>query len=365
MKKTLRITAIGATALLVACGSSDKKGSSAINVTYTGPTSSVALTSTAAIGGITTGATSSLAGISGASGGAVGATGVAGAKARANAQAAVALVGQILKATPSLAGVTQSQTQQCPGGGSETASFTVYDPDYPLAYVGDSVSVSFAACKDVDGSMVTGAFTMAITATDGALIGDLLSMAADTLYEVTLTFTDWVQIDPSGSFAGIDGEEVFGMYYDSGTGWLDSSISGTSLVAAEGLGQTITSAVKLSGPGNTGDYSLVAGARYPSGLDYAADADSSAVTARICSTDAGGCLEVETSPALVVAVGDGYPSSGTITYSDDMGRFVEITATDGVTGDITVYYDIGAGTVGPVYTTWDCLDQEDSSSCFP
>ena len=89
---------------------------------------------------------------------------------------------------------------------------------------------------------------------------------------------------------------------------------------------------------------------------------------RMCSTEIGGCIDVVTNPAFWQLATDSYPYVGAIKISDGRGAFVQLAATSG-TGSVDVTYDLdGPGvlpTVGPISTTWSCLEAEaDSSVCL-
>jgi len=163
------------------------------------------------------------------------------------------------------------------------------------------------------------------------------------------------------------GHAHFGLSYEpdlDGTGgWLMTSLSGSSLVVESGIDGVATQSARLSGV-DGGSYSMESGEHFPYGpSDFWPDYFSSAVSARICSTELGGCLDVVNDPPFVLGEYDYYPASGKLRVSDDAGHFVEVTATSAA-GAVTVTYDIGAGVQGPFATTWICLDAVDSTGCF-
>jgi len=254
--------------------------------------------------------------------------------------------------------------------GSVTYSASITDPYLNTLAVGDRFSVTYNACDDGLGEISAGSMSVTITASpDGQLfLFDPATMTPGALYEMTIVTSDLVVVDDLGNYSGTDGDMAVGQVFETdldGTGgWLMMSVSGNSLAFEEGADKVPLASARLTGIAG-GRYEMESGEHFavdPSGFP---DATSSAFTARICTSDLGGCLNVLTNPAFVVQGYDYFPSSGTMRVSDDSGHFVQVTATNGSTGAVDVSYDIGAGTVGPVSTTWGCLDQVDSSVCFP
>jgi hypothetical protein len=302
--------------------------------------------------------------ISGTAGGA-GILGAVGAGPKASTALALATLARIRRESPAaFTGVTQSQVTPCTTG-DITISATVADGTGATTSVGDGYQISFNNCTDSLGGRMTGTLGFTITATDGALFMDSPPvMNAGTTYSMAITYGAFAMVDSMGSFTGIDGNMTVSMLYASGTGWRTETITGSSIVFAAGSNGNITSSFEMAGPTAGGQYSILGGEHYPSGLTSFPDAQASGFTARLCSTEMAGCLKVVTNPALEVWDPDLYPSKGTMTFTDDAGRYITLTATNGVTGAVTVTYNIGAGVVGPKATTWSCLDQADSSACF-
>jgi hypothetical protein len=372
VKNVMRFVSLGTAAVLAACGGSSSGGGSSgpppIQIAYTGPTSSVSLDSTAAAGALVTGARTGLADFSSA-GSAATVIGAAGAGRRSSVQLALSAVEKFRTGgAASVKGVTQPDTQPCAVSGSSTSTVSFADPTLATLAVGDSFSVTYNACDDGLGEVSAGTVTVTITACpDGKMFLDPTSMTPGVLYEMTEVATDLVVVDSLGYYSGTDGDMAVGMVFETdldGTGgWLTMTVSGNSLAFAEGANGVALASAKLTGLAG-GRYALESGMHFPVDLYSSPDASSSAFTARICTSDLGGCLDVLTNPAFVVNGYDYYPSSGTMRTTDDAGHFVEVTATNGTTGAVTVTYDIGAGVVGPKATTWSCLDQADSSACF-
>ena len=245
------------------------------------------------------------------------------------------------------------------------------DPSGYTVSAGDRFSVTFNACNDGPGyGIIAGSETVIVGASpNGAsFFSDPTTMAPGVIYSMTVLISDFVIVDDLGYYSGIDGDMTVAMTFTTDdpyatSGWLTSSVSGSGIAFEAGFDKVATESAKLTGIAG-GHYSMESGAYYPYGLYDWPDAFSSDVSVRLCSTELGGCLNVQNSAPFIQGEYDSYPRSGTIEFSDDSGHFIELTATSSA-GNVTIYYDIGAGTVGPVYTTWGCLNQADSSACFP
>jgi hypothetical protein len=369
MKNVLRHLSIGLVAALAACGSSSSGGGSApaplVDIDYSGPLTSVAIDSAASVGSVATSANGSLGGFAGA-GDTSTVTGAAQAGPKVDVGVLLAALRKVGGA--SAVGVSESDTQLCAVSGSVVVRATYSDPTGATLRQGDTFSITFNACDD--GAGVTGgSMRLTITASpDGAMFfADPTTMTPGVLYEMTMVVTNFVTVDPYGYYSGMEGDMAVGMTWepdlDGMGGWLTSSISGTSIVVESGLNGVASQSASLSGVGG-GRYSMESGEHFAYGLtDYSPDFTSAAFSARVCSTELGGCLNVVNDPPFVLGAYALYPASGTLRVSDDSNRFVEVTATSAA-GNVTVSFDIGAGVQGPFATTWTCLDAVDSSSCF-
>lgn len=370
MKRFNQIASIAAAAALAGCSGGGSSGGGAapyIDVGYSGPTTAIAIDSTAAVASAVSSGAVSLGAFSGAAD--TGAIGAAGAQRRMAVKAALAaLARHHVPGGAVVAGVTQTDSQPCAVSGSVAFTASIADETGATLAAGDVISVSFNACDDGYG-ITAGSMSVRIDACpDNAYMLDPSMLAPGVVYGMTMTVTDFVNVDTLGYYAGLDGDESVTMVYqadgDGFGGWLTTTISGDHIAFEEGQDQVATSSARISGIG-VADYSLASGEHFPVDPTDWPDFTSSDVAVRLCATEIGGCINVETSSSILMDTLDGYPYAGTITYSDDSGRYVELTATDGATGAVTIYYDIGAGRVGPVYTTSDCLDQVDTSGCFP
>jgi hypothetical protein len=369
MKRFTKLVSIAAAATLAGCGSESQGGPAApyIDIGYTGPTTAIAITSTDAVAATVSAGGASLGGFSGAAD--TGAIAVAAPKERLAAKAALAALGRHhLGAGAVVAGVTSSGSQPCAVSGSISFSSTMADSTGETLAAGDTMSVSFNACDDGYG-VTAGTMTVRIDACpDNAYMLDPSMLAPGVTYGMTMTISDFVSVDELGYYAGIDGDETVSMVYtadgDGIGGWLTTTVSGDHVAFEEGYDGVAASSARIAGIG-TADYWMESGEHFPYDPSDFPDATSSALSVRLCSTELGGCVNVETSSDVLVDTAQLYPYAGTITYSDDAGHYVEVTATNGATGAVTIYYDIGAGRVGPIDTTSACLEQADTSGCFP
>lgn len=372
MNRFQHVVSIAAFAALAGCGSSGGGASAPyVDIGYTGPTTTVTLDSTATVASLVAGANevTTIAGT--VDTGAV-LTGVGKATPRVSVKAALAALSKLRTAGGAVvSGVTDSQTQPCAVSGSVTLSATMADPSGATVSAGDRFSVTFNACNDGPGyGVIAGSETIVVGASpDGAWFFDPASpVTPGLLYSMTVLISDFVIVDDLGYYSGIDGDMTVAMDYaidgDTVGGWLTSSESGNGIAFESGFDKVANYSAKIAGIGG-GTYLIESGEHYPYDLYDWPDEYGSNISARLCSSDMGGCINVSTTAPIHQLDGYSYPYTGTIKYSDDSGRFVELSPTNGSTGAVTIYYDIGAGRVGPVYTTWSCLAGATPSACFP
>jgi hypothetical protein len=192
-------------------------------------------------------------------------------------------------------------------------------------------------------------------------------MTSGVRYEMTIVAAGFGEIYPTfGDYSALEGDMTIDQTWvgDMGGGWQMSSFSGSSLAIERGLDGVATESASLSGSGG-GRYAMQLDQQLEAGPgDTAPLAYRTSVTARICSTTLGGCLNAVTDPPLLRRYDDYLgPSSGSVRFADGASRFVDVTAVSGA-GDVQARYDVGAGVQGPFATTWGCLDAVDSSGCF-
>jgi hypothetical protein len=368
MNRFQHVVSIAAVAALAGCGSSSGGGAGApyVDIGYTGPTTTVPLDSTARIAMVATDASGGVSVFSSASDtSAVAARGAAPAVTVKSALAALSR--HRIGGGAVVAGVTQSDTQPCYVSGSVTAVASFADPTGATLTAGDSFSVTFNACDDGYG-VSSGSMSVTINACpDGAYFLDPTAITPGKFYAMSLTVRDFATVDTLGYYSGIEGDMTVSLDFvtdlDGVGGWLTSSVAGGSIAFEEGYDKVASYSAKIAGIAG-GTYLMESGEHYPTSLYDWPDEYGSNISARLCSSEMGGCINVRTTAPIYQLDGYQYPYTGTVKYSDDSGHYVELSPTSG-SGAVTLYYDVGAGRVGPVYTTWSCLAGATPSACFP
>ena len=363
-----KLVSVSAAAALVACGGSSKPKGPA--VAYSGPTGTIAIDSTSKIGLLATAFTGAVGGFSGIGTGGASALGAAGAGPRVGVKAALARAAALrAQASPAvLTGVVQSAKQNCDGGGSISGSMNDQDGNPDTTQAGDWVQITYDACKDANGNTGYGSIRIDILRTDGA---DFMSgpdlMTAGIDYSARLTIDDFATVDATGYLSGVDGDATLSLRTVGGTDLVET-MTGSHIASVEGSAGKITAAFLLTGPGGSGGYSMGASEYYGNGFYSSATEADSDFDGRMCSTEIGGCIDVVTNPAFSQRTYESYPYTGTIKISDGRGAFVQLAATSG-TGSVDVTYDLdgtgGNPPVGPISTTWPCLETEaDAGVCL-
>jgi hypothetical protein len=262
-----------------------------------------------------------------------------------------------------------THTRTCTVSGRRTIDASIADPTSATLSRGDTLTLTYAACDD-GLELRAGRLRVTITSSpDGAFFLDPSTMTPGVRYEMTLVATDFVAVDSLGNYTGIDGDMTVGQAFDVADGWLNRTITGSSLTVDSGPDGVATESASLYGIGGRGRYVVESGAHFETGPgDYWPTVVAAAFTARLCSTGLGGCLDAVTEPPFIQLCDDAFPYAGILRISDSANRTVQVTAA----GDpytlpvdaVSVSYDVGAGVQGPFATTWSCLDAVDSSGCF-
>lgn len=349
MFKQTRIALLGIVVLLVGCGGGGG-GSSSPNLSYDGPTGAVLINgsnadaiagyaASQATSGELTSATSNIPlGLSGpAAAGSGPQPSVHPLSELAKKYAAMALDRNTYSANL-LPGVTESQSQDCSGGGTVTLTVTYADPNQPS--VGDRVSIIFINC--VEGSdRSNGTVTVVlkdVTVNPDQTLGDF---AADFTFS-NLKITDLA----TGDYAWLNGGFTAGFTGDGQTTPLVFSLSGSSLVVEEKTG-AVTEQALLS------NFSFVDTVHLNGDLSY--DHDFT-----IASTEIGGSVTVVTENPFTIYAPDSYPTVGQLVVTGANNASVKLTAVDNTS--VTIEYDLdGNGTYGdgtdPIQKTvaWSAL----------
>lgn len=362
------VVSIAAVAAVAGCGSSGGGAAAPyVDIGYTGPNTTVTLDSTAKVAAVATDATGGVSVFSSASD--TTAVAARGAAPAVTVKAALAALSRHrIGGGAVVAGVTQTDTQACYVSGSVTARASFADPTGATLTAGDSFSVTFNACDDGYG-ISSGSMSVTINACpDGAYFLDPTALTPGKLYGMTMIVRDFATFDTLGYYSGMEGDMTVSLDFatdlDGVGGWLTSSVSGGSIAFEEGYDKVANYSAKIVGIGG-GTYLMESGEHYPYDLYDWPDEYGSNISARLCSSEMGGCVNVSTTSPIHQLDGYSYPYTGTVKYSDDSGHYVELSPTNGSTGAVTLYYDVGAGRVGPVYTTWSCLAGATPSACFP
>lgn len=368
LSKKLLATAAAAL-VLAACAKEDEPRGP--DVAYAGPTASASFSSAASVGGVATSVLDATKGVSGVTEG--GALVVIGAAAgeRATVKRALRLVAEARRANAALLSgvVGASFTVPCAADGSLTMS--AQSATAGLTTAGDYIQISFEQCTDAFGTVSWGSLRLEITATTGAdFLADPAVMQHGVAYGVRMIFTDFATVTASGAWSGMDGDVAVTMTADQTFHVLTWELSGTSIVGADGVDDTLLHAFMLAEITPGAGYSDTFEEWYDGvdGFDSPPTAATWDFEGRVCALAIGGCLNVTTDPPFSQFPGDLFPNEGTMTITADSGAFIELAVVGleaGTTGAVDVTYSFdGVITFGPFSTTWTCLEAADSSACF-
>ncbi len=273
MKLFNHVFSIAAALALVGCGSGGGGGAPPyIDVGYSGPTTTVTITSTANIGSLVTAANGGVTTL--ASSVDTGVVAVGSAAPGVTVKAALAALSKLRAGGGTVvSGVTDSQTQACAVSGSVTLGYTMADPSGYTVSAGDRFSVTFNACNDGPGyGIIAGSETVIVGASPGgaSFFSDPTTMAPGVIYSMTVLISDFVIVDDLGYYSGIDGDMTVAMTFTTDdpyatSGWLTSSESGSGISFEAGFDKVATESAKLTGIAG-GHYSMESGAYYPYGL---------------------------------------------------------------------------------------------------
>jgi hypothetical protein len=360
------LSAAAAALVLAACAKDEPRGP---DVAYPGPTTPASFSSEASIGGVATAVLDATKGVSGVTGGGALVTMGAAASERATVKQALRLVAGARRANAAvLSGVVSASfTVPCAAGGSLTLS--MQSGAVGVTTAGDYTQISFEQCTDDFGTVSWGSVRVEITATTGAdFLADPTVMAHGVPYGLRMTFADFATVAASGAWSGMDGDVAVTMTADQTFHVLTWELSGTSIVGAEGLDDTLLHAFMLAEITPGAGYSDTFEEWYDHGFDLPPTAATWDFDGRVCAHAIGGCLNVTTDPPFSEFPSDLFPNEGTMTIIADTGAFIELAVVDfeaGTTGAVDVTYSFdGVVTFGPFSTTWTCLEAADSSGCF-
>jgi hypothetical protein len=353
------ISAATAALLVTACGGSESKGTSGRDISYSGPTTVAAISTPAAAQQATTGVLASLQSILGSAGSVnvtVAATGSAPAFTPAQAaQLAASYFPQVSAAQ--VAGVAVQQTDACTVSGSTTVAGSVRDQAGGGLYTGDYVQVTFNACSQSAGQLITGSARVEIVAGNGdRFFADPPVFTPGYTYRVRVTLSDLSVSGADGYWFGVDGDAELALTQRATPVEVETSVSGTSLVFLAGQGNTILDGARISPPAGQSRYSSLNVEEYVSGLTSPVTAERSGVNATLCTAEIGGCLQVVTAPAFRKLTADANPSAGSMTLTAGKAR-ITVTAISATNVDVTYDLDVDAlPAATTVHTTWACLD---------
>jgi len=315
MHKTTAIGLLLATMLLAGCGGGSSSSA------YSGPTAAVAVTTTqeadvvagyaasAATSSSMSTLTSNYTPLTGSSTAAISPSpATLGNLARRFAD--MAFKAESSTAAP-LAGVTQSQTQACPGGGTVTITVSVSNPNATQPSAGDSVKFAFHNCAAA-GYMTTGSIKFVIK-----------TYTASSNFSASYSFSNFKETNiATGDYLKITGGYTAGITIGTDFTY---SLTGNSIVFEASISGTVNQ-LRYS------NFSFV-DILYGTG-DVSFDHDFT-----VASTEIGGSITVNTVTAFVIPAANTYPTSGQLVVTGANNAKVRLTAQpDGV--NVFVEYDI-------------------------
>jgi hypothetical protein len=362
MKTILKCVVSGAAALTLACGGGG--GQSGPDISYTGAKTVVTIDESN-VGSMTSMASDTASSLAGQSyGGGYLKTGTARTDLRATTARALALFASARRSSAvALIGVSGSMSQPCDGGGSETVAYSIRDPNGNILQNGDWIQIGFNQCRDsYTLETVTGTIRMLAINVDGDFpsMDDPTMLTPNFPYAVKITLGDFAITAQDGSYFGVNADMTMTILWNSATFQLSKSVHGSAIATVAHDGTQVVEASLLAAVPGTAGYSFDTVDTYADVNAYTVVANEWGMSARMCSLELAGCLDVVEDPAFFKRVADGYPDAGTLRITGASGAYVELTALDGVTGDVTLSWDLdGAGTTYPlntVNTTWQCLN---------
>lgn len=359
MYKKATIVLIGTSLLIAGCeGGGSSSSSTDTTLTYDGPTTAVVIDDTNADFVAAYAAEQATSGDLGDMGGGLVTTGIAveaptttnkgihhlSELAKEQAQKALDAASQSASNLNLLAGVSDSQTYACSGGGTYTISATVayvnqYDEWVPTP--GDIISMSYSNCREVDSyynidTTINGSMSLTL----GALETDPYDSTILLSFSATMSFNNLKAVDNNTSnYSWVNGAMTVSMSGDGYTTDLVVSLTGDSLVAEQKYGGSVEQFALTT-------FSFVDTVEAATG-NISFDHDFT-----IASTDIGGSITVVTvEPFVLVDNGgyyDDYPSSGVLIATGANDAKVQLTALNST--QVYVEYDLlPAGSPDGIY----------------
>lgn len=284
---------------------------------------------------------------------------------RADHRAALALLKKY-RARPSVAltGVTGSADEACTVSGHATVSVRFADPSGETISSGDYFQVTFYACDEGDGFTLTGILKLTFTGTDGLdPTYDPAMLTDDYEYGFQITMTHFaITENATGIYSGTNGDIKYTTVWDDDTFTLTQEISGASIANEVGTADAVLESSLLAPVPGTSKYSMYSQQVFTDASAWSLVSDAWGMSARVCSLELQGCLDLEVDPPFVQDTGAVSPKSGTMRVTGASGAYVQVQATN-ADGSVTVTYDVdGAGSTEPftLNTTWDCLSNPGS-----
>ncbi len=358
----LRFLALcAASATVVAC--SEKSDPPPRPISYTGSTAAVVI-SDANVASLASTADELASGsVSAASGGTT-VVGAASVDARTVREMALAAIRAARRQQPADAGVSLAGvTQGCPGGGKIAASG--YAANQYQTTTGDWVEVTFIDCRDETGTKLAGTLRLEITGSDG--IDPSMGpgyMTSGYPYGMKVVARDF-SIEDANGWAGIAGDVELTTTWNASTFQLSSSIHGSSLVSAAGVGSAVSAASLIAALPSEAEYRIEAVEAYTNSSGAVLSYEDAALNAKVCSIEMNGCAWIEMTAPFRKYVADTYPDSGSLRISDALGRYIEVQPTDGTTGAVTVSWDVVLDATTPdgtCNTFWSTMGND---QCLP
>lgn len=360
----VRLFAAAAAALLtIACGSEKKPTAPGVpTVSYTGSSAPASFSSAGTDKAAVAGAAFRAGDMLGSMSGTAMAVGAARPRASMGLKDVLATAADAFH-RPEVAaasGVLVSDTKPCPGGGTQSLAVNHQNANPGVTTAGDYAQVAFAGCKpsvEPGSPVMNGSFRLTIDQTAGDdFVMAPSSITTDRAFGLTIAFNNYVTVFPQDDFwFGIDGDIGVSFAASVANGTITYGISGTELVQAAGMGGQVMAGVRLAPLAGQAKYHDTAVETY-TGLGTANATHVSAswdLDARLCTTEMGGCANIETNPIFVVTDPNQYPNAGgALTVSDDAGHWVKVTATDPSTGTCRITWSFDGSVLD---TYWDNL----------
>ena len=267
-------------------------------------------------------------------------------------------------------GVIVSPTpQDCTTTGTVTISGEIADPDLMQLTAGDTLTLVFENCNEVDGLVMNGTMNIVVAAFFGTIDLDpdaeqLFIPPYDFTFDTTLTNLSITEFASGATFTA-NGDVTLREGTTDGNAF-NSYFWGTSLTA-----KTSTTSDTLKNFLVLSTYNLTTGAyTFDSGGDNGTH-DGTVCCATLSSTALGGTVDFDTL-LFFAGVGDNYPFSGQmdITGATVTGGVapssVKVDAVDTQCVQLQVDPD-GRGVTDVILTSWESLPTgiPDSSLCAP